>query len=162
MAEPDIAPKTGVSGIKGFLTGQTAGLPNWAWLLVIGAGIALAYVVPKFVNKGGTGESTKPTGASGLGLAIDPTTGLPLAVEGLVPSGAMAGNGTVSGGGGGTPDTTGDSGSWERRHWRDEEESSTSPVPSSPSSGIPASSALMHATVRSKNSRPEIRGTEDK
>jgi hypothetical protein len=77
-------------GIGGFLSQQTAGLPNWAWLLVIATGIAAAVVVPKLLNPGGGGSSS-PTSAgsdTGLGLAIDPTTGLPYAVQGLVPSGA--------------------------------------------------------------------------
>lgn len=80
----------------GFLKNSTAGLPNWAWILVIGAGIAAAVIIPKFIqgqNSGNTGSNNpgSDTGPSGLGLAIDPTTGLPYAVEGLVPSGAMAG-----------------------------------------------------------------------
>lgn len=79
---------------KGFMAKDTAGLPNWAWVLVVGAGIAAAYFVPKFLNKGSTSTSqtADTAGTSGLGIATDPTTGLPYAVEGLVPSGAYAGN----------------------------------------------------------------------
>lgn len=78
-------------GFEKFLTSETAGMPNWVWLLVIGAGLGLAYFVPKLIGKN-TGTSTDQGAASaGLGLAIDPTTGLPYAVEGLVPSGAVAG-----------------------------------------------------------------------
>jgi hypothetical protein len=87
------------SDIKGILSKDTAGLPNWAWILVVGAGIAAAYFIPKFLNNG-SGSTTPTTGTdttgSGIGLAIDPTTGLPYAVEGLVPSGANAGMGGVS------------------------------------------------------------------
>lgn len=81
----------GTKGLGGILKAQTGPLPNWAWILVIGGGIAAAYFVPKFF--GGQNASTSQTstdqgtGNSGLGLAIDPTTGLPYAVEGLVPSG---------------------------------------------------------------------------
>src|SRR5450755_787006 len=87
--------------MKGFLSKDTAGLPNWGWILVIGAGIAAAYFIPKFINKGSSTSSSTPTTGtdttgSGIGLAIDPTTGLPYAVEGLVPSGANAGMGSVS------------------------------------------------------------------
>ena len=88
------------SKITGFLSKDTAGLPNWAWLLVVGAGIAAVYVIPKFTgNKASSTNASSSTDTSGLGLAVDPTTGLPYAVEGLVPSGAGAGGGgiTVSG-----------------------------------------------------------------
>jgi hypothetical protein len=104
MAEGDVAPKTG-GGITGFLGKQTAGLPNWAWLLVVGAGIAAAIIIPKLINQGGSSASNPTdTSGTGLGLAIDPTTGLPYAVQGLVPSGAMAGtDGNTSS----IPDTTG-------------------------------------------------------
>lgn len=80
-----------------FFGRDTAGLPNWAWVLIVGAGIAAAYIVPKLLGNA-TGTSSQDaastgtgTNASGLGLAIDPTTGLPYAVEGLVPSGGTAG-----------------------------------------------------------------------
>jgi len=78
--------------LKGFFGRDTAGLPNWAWVIVVVGGIAAAYLVPRFLGKGGSVTDTTPTsgsaGTSGIGLAIDPTTGLPYAVEGLVPSGA--------------------------------------------------------------------------
>jgi hypothetical protein len=84
-------------GVGHFLQGETAGLPNWAWGLVVVGGIAAAYIVPKFLNPKQPDQASTGTGtdASGLGLAIDPTTGLPYAVEGLVPSGAGAGGGTT-------------------------------------------------------------------
>jgi hypothetical protein len=81
--------------ISGFLQKDTAGLPNWGWILVIGGGIAAAYLLPRFFgSQSNTGQTATDTGtgSSGLGLAIDPSTGLPYAVEGLVPSGAQAGN----------------------------------------------------------------------
>lgn len=85
-----------MADFKGFLGKDTAGLPNWAWLLVVGAGLAAAYIVPKILAGKSSNSSSTPTtgtgtGTSGLGLAIDPTNGLPYAVEGLVPSGAYAG-----------------------------------------------------------------------
>lgn len=91
-------------GVGGFLKGSTGPLPNWAWGLVIVGGVAVAYFIPKFFGRQGTGSQTAGnTGTSdqsGLGLAIDPTTGLPFAVEGLVPSGGTTGG---TGGGGATP-----------------------------------------------------------
>lgn len=96
--------EAGGKGIGGFLKGSTGPLPNWAWGVVIVGGIAIAYFLPKFFGGKGTGSQTSSnTGTSdqsGLGLAIDPTTGLPYAVEGLVPSGGtVAGTGS----GGATP-----------------------------------------------------------
>lgn len=86
MAE---APQTGG---KGFLNQEVAGLPNWAWIAVIAAGIGAVYIVPKFFGNKAS-SSTSSSGTSGLGLAIDPTTGQPYAVEGLVPAGGLAGAG---------------------------------------------------------------------
>lgn len=37
-------------GVRGFLERETAGLPNWVWLVVLGLGIAVAYVLPRFVH----------------------------------------------------------------------------------------------------------------
>jgi hypothetical protein len=85
--------------IGGFLKADTAGLPNWVWLGVIAAGVGVAYFLPKFMGTKQADQASTGTGtdASGLGLAIDPTTGLPYAVEGLVPSGAGAGAGVNQG-----------------------------------------------------------------
>ncbi len=86
-----------MAGVGGFLKADTAGLPNWAWLLVVAAGIAAATILPKYFGKATgsttTDQTSTDTGTSqaGLGLAVDPTTGLPYAVEGLVPSGGTAG-----------------------------------------------------------------------
>src|SRR5260221_3223189 len=82
-------PSPHAGGIKGFMTNNTAGMPNWVWLLVIAGGIGLALGVKYFYNK--KPSSTTGADTSGLGLAIDPTTGLPYAVEGLVPAGGVAG-----------------------------------------------------------------------
>src|SRR6266704_1488198 len=92
---PDASPTHG-KGIEGFLKGETAGLPNWAWILIVAAGIAAAVIVPKFFG-GASSTDTSSTPDSGIGLAIDPTTGLPYAVEGLVPLGAGAGAGATGG-----------------------------------------------------------------
>lgn len=72
--------------IGNFLSQSSAGLPNWAWLLVVGGGILAAIYIPKLLP--GAKTTTTDTSGTGLGLAIDPITGLPYAVEGLVPSGA--------------------------------------------------------------------------
>jgi hypothetical protein len=85
--------------IKGIMGKEVAGLPTWVWVIVVGAGIAAAYIVPKFLNKGTSAAATTGTGdssGSGLGLAVDPTTGLPYAVEGLVPGGGLAGGGNTT------------------------------------------------------------------
>jgi hypothetical protein len=71
--------------VGNFLRQTTAGLPNWAWLLIIAGGIAAAIILPKYLKPSSVSSSNSP---GGLGLAVDPTTGLPYAVEGLVPSGA--------------------------------------------------------------------------
>jgi hypothetical protein len=85
---------------KGIMGKEVAGLPTWVWIIVVGAGIAAAYVVPKFLGKNTTGAPTTGTGdasgASGLGLAVDPTSGLPYAVEGLVPGGGLVGSGNTT------------------------------------------------------------------
>jgi hypothetical protein len=75
--------------VGGILKQTTAGLPNWAWLLIIAGGIAAAIILPKYMKP--QSSSSSP---SGLGLAIDPTNGLPYAVEGLVPGGGNAGAST--------------------------------------------------------------------
>ena len=101
MSEP--TSDSGHKNAGGFLMGETAGVPNWAWILVVAAGIVLAVIVPRVLNKGNGGTATSAPGtstdnlnsgggSSGLGLAIDPTTGLPYAVQGLVPSGGSSGN----------------------------------------------------------------------
>ena len=84
------------NGAMGFLNKDTAGLPNWAWILVVAAGIGAAYFIPKWLGTSQPDQTSTGTGtgSSGIGLAIDPTTGLPYAVEGLVPSGANAGSPT--------------------------------------------------------------------
>jgi hypothetical protein len=86
---------------KGIMGKEVAGLPTWVWVVVVGAGIAAAYVVPRFLGSKGTNATATTgtgdaSGASGLGLAVDPTTGLPYAVEGLVPGGGLAGGGNTT------------------------------------------------------------------
>ena len=101
MAEPSAPPPSMPehhgSKTLGLLSKETAGLPNWAWLVIIGIGFVAAVVIPKLLNKKSAAASATDT--NGIGLAVDPTTGLPYAVEGLVPSGGLANNGT----GGGIP-----------------------------------------------------------
>ena len=100
MAHPIEHAQHAGSKMGDILQKETAGMPNWAWLAIIAAGIAAAYIVPKFLGSGNSSNSptNQPdqasqgngTNQSGLGLAIDPTTGLPYAVEGLVPSGGIS------------------------------------------------------------------------
>ena len=56
MSEP--TSNSGHKGAGGFLMGETAGVPNWAWILVVAAGIILAVIVPRVLNKGGGGTAT--------------------------------------------------------------------------------------------------------
>lgn len=79
--------------IKSFLSASTAGLPNWAYLLIIGGVGALVFVIPKFRSSQGTQTSTDAGSTAGStgSLAIDPTTGLPYSTSGYAPAGAYAG-----------------------------------------------------------------------
>jgi hypothetical protein len=64
-------------------------LPPWAYVAIIGGGIAAAFVLPKFF---GPNANASPTSASGnVTDAIDPNTGLPYPLSGY-PGGALAGN----------------------------------------------------------------------
>ena len=54
------------SGIGKLLSAQTAGLPNWAWLLIIGAGVTIAIIVPKLFG-GGTSTSDQTGTDTGTG-----------------------------------------------------------------------------------------------
>lgn len=79
----------GSKGITGFLGKDTAGLPNWAWLLVVGAGLAAAYVLPKLFGNSSSSSTSGTSSTDSTGndsLAVDPTTGLP-----YNPAGAFAG-----------------------------------------------------------------------
>lgn len=71
MAEEHAA-KGITGGIGHFFTQTTAGLPNWAWLLVIGGGIAAAIIVPRLF--GGT-STTDQTGTDTSGTTPDTTSG---------------------------------------------------------------------------------------
>jgi hypothetical protein len=63
-------------------------LPPWAYVAIIGGGIAAAVVLPKFF--GGTGNQTTASNGSDTTAAIDPNTGLPYPISGY-PGGAFAG-----------------------------------------------------------------------
>lgn len=94
MAEVQGTPHS-APGVSGFMKNNTAGMPNWVWLLVIAGGIGLALAVKYYSSKKSATDTTT-TGTdqtSGIGLAVDPTTGLPYAVEGLVPAGGTVGTG---------------------------------------------------------------------
>lgn len=97
MAEGDL-PKGG--NVTNFLKQSTAGLPNWAWILVVGAGIAAAYFVPKFL---GGKQTSQPGVTSGVVPTVDPATGLP-----YTPGGPFAGGGNTTTGT--TTTTTGTTG----------------------------------------------------
>ena len=64
------------SGIGHILQKTTAGLPNWAWLLIIAGGIAAAYIVPKLFGTSQTADtsatdgSTTPSDLSSLSPAV--------------------------------------------------------------------------------------------
>lgn len=86
-----------MEGIKKLLSASSLGLPNWAWLLIVGGGIAAAIIVPKvFPNLLG-GPSTDTGTATDTGTTSTPVTDT--SGGGLVPSGGV-------GGGGGTTDGT--------------------------------------------------------
>jgi hypothetical protein len=113
MTDVQGTPEPKGHGVGGFMHNTTAGMPNWVWLLVIGGGIALAIGVKYYMGKkkpAGNATTTGMTPDSGLGLAVDPTTGLPYAVEGLVPAGGTVGTGGTQGIQG-PPGPKGDSGS---------------------------------------------------
>lgn len=62
-------------------------LPPWAYVAIIGGGIAAAFILPKFF--GGTGNQTTPSNGNDT-AAIDPNSGLPYPTSGY-PGGAFAG-----------------------------------------------------------------------
>lgn len=63
-------------------------LPPWAYVAIIGGGIAAAVILPKFF--GGTGNQTTSSNGSNTTAAIDPNSGLPYPTSGF-PGGAFAG-----------------------------------------------------------------------
>lgn len=85
-----------MEGIKKLLGAQTAGLPNWAWLLIIAGGVAAAVIVPKLF-KGSSDTSSTDTGTSTDGAI--PTAPPSPDTSGYNPF-------QFGGGGGGTTGTT--------------------------------------------------------
>lgn len=122
---------------------QTAGMPNWVWLAVIVVGVGSAIIIPRFFGGGKEGKPSKPgttgddTDMDGIGLAVDPTTGLPYAVSGLVPSGAVPGGPlTVNQGGpipelpsAKRPDTTPQTPKQQKDQKQDQKQQQTKPPP---------------------------------
>ena len=84
----------GGSAIGKLLSAQTAGLPNWAWLLIIGSGIAIAVIVPKLFGGGTSTDQTSTDQTSGT----DQTGTIGADLSGAYPYGQG-----VGGGGGGGP-----------------------------------------------------------
>jgi LysM repeat protein len=83
MAEtPSVTPSAPVAatpspagtGIRGFLERDTAGIPNWAWLIILPAGILAAIFIPRLF---GSSSSSAASGTDTSGDLIDPSTGLP-------------------------------------------------------------------------------------
>lgn len=72
MAEGENPVEHAGKGIQGFLERETAGLPNWVWLLIVGAGIGVAYILPRFVSTS-NGAPTSNAGATQTG-AVDTGT----------------------------------------------------------------------------------------
>lgn len=95
---PPAAMPTHASTAKGMFGKDIAGFPVWVWLVIIGAGIGAVLLVKSGKLK--FPGSSSSTGSTGLGLAVDPSTGLPYAIEGLQPAGGLAGGGSTSTGSG--------------------------------------------------------------
>jgi len=72
MPEGAEAAHHGGSGIGKLLQAQTAGLPNWAWLLIIAGGIAAAIIVPNLL---GGGAATTPATTDNTGATPTDNTG---------------------------------------------------------------------------------------
>lgn len=87
-----------MEGIKKLLSAQTAGLPNWAWLLIIAGGVTAAIVVPKLFGGKGSTSSTD------TGTSTDTSGAIPTAPPSPDTSGYNPFQGGY-GGGGGTTDT---------------------------------------------------------
>lgn len=69
-------------------------LPPWAYVAIIGGGVAAAIFLPKLF---GGQNTTGSTGTAGVTDAIDPNTGLPYPLSGY-PGGAFAGGTTSNSG----------------------------------------------------------------
>jgi len=75
--------------IKTLLTGKLFGIPNW--LLILGGGIGLAFIVPRFLGKSGAnkdnaglGNSPGTGGSATTDPNLDPLTGVPWSVENAI------------------------------------------------------------------------------
>lgn len=84
-----------MEGIKKLLSAQTAGLPNWAWLLIIGGGVAAAILVPKLF-KGSSDTSSTDTGTSTDTSGAIPTAPPSPDTSGYNPFQGGYGGGTTS------------------------------------------------------------------
>lgn len=84
----------GGSAVGKLLSATTAGLPNWAWLLIIGSGIAIAVIVPKLFGGGTSTDQTSTDQTAGT----DQTGTIGTDLSGAYPYGQG-----VGGGGGGGP-----------------------------------------------------------
>lgn len=87
-------------GVGGFLKAQTGPLPNWAWLLVIGGGIAATYFIPKFFGQSSSNQQ-QPSGANlvfpcGPNTYYDPTSGQCLPMQGGASGGGSGGGGGIT------------------------------------------------------------------
>jgi hypothetical protein len=66
--------------IEGFFGRLFAGLPIWVWLLIVGGGLLLAFVIlPRFTGKSGSSSSSATGTANDPN--IDPNTGVPYNIE---------------------------------------------------------------------------------
>lgn len=83
-----------MDSLKGIFSEKIGPVP--VWLIAVAGGAVIVFLIRRYSSSQGTQSSTDAGSSQGsnpsaVGLAVDPTTGLPYAVEGLVPSGAMAG-----------------------------------------------------------------------
>jgi hypothetical protein len=118
--------------IKGLLNKEVAGFPVWVWGIIIGAGIAAAYFIPKLFGGQSTDTGTSPSGgayagqvpagcimADSSGSCLPGYTQMQLS-DGTVlccPISATGGlGGGTGGGGGGTIGGTGGGGTMPPTH----------------------------------------------
>ena len=67
-----------------WMRGSIGGVP--IWLIVIGGGVAVAYIAPKLLKKSGTttGAAQSANGTTALPDTLDPVTGVPYAIESTI------------------------------------------------------------------------------